>query len=96
AEYAFGLEPGHADQSPLRAFRSGPSYSNRISYERLAVLSDIHFEWQTSTDLINWSKAVPPLEIVGPGRDPSMEHVEVGFPGGCDACFFRLILKQSP
>ncbi|MEO8425791.1 MAG: hypothetical protein ABI651_01635, partial [Verrucomicrobiota bacterium] len=30
AEYAFGLEPGHADQSPLRAFRSGPSYSNRI------------------------------------------------------------------
>lgn len=97
AEYAFGLEPGHPDQSPLRVFRSGPASAYRIAYERLAVLSAIRFEWQTSTDLINWTTLVPPLEIVGPGRDPSMEHVDVGFSGGCgDACFFCFTLQHSP
>jgi len=93
AEYAFGFEPTHADTHVLKAFRSGPSASFRISYERLAVLSDILFEWQTSTNLMDWTPATPLVELLGPGREPSMQRVEVGFAGSCDLCFFRLSLS---
>jgi hypothetical protein len=31
----------------------------RLDYERLAVLSDIEFSWQSSTDLSTWTQAQP-------------------------------------
>ena len=92
AEYAFGLESTRADASPLKIIQGapGPNQLVAVSYERLAVLSDIQFSWQTSVNLVDWTPVSPPLEQLAAGRDPSMQRVEASFPIDDRMKFFRL------
>jgi len=98
AEYAFGLEPTHADAEPL-TIEPAPSASGAIvlaSYERLAVLSDIQFTWERSVNLLGWTPASPTEERSGPGREPWFERVEASFPAAGQIQFFRLALRRVP
>jgi Immunoglobulin domain len=98
AEYAFGFEPTRVDTGPLKITRAAPGTNATVivSYERLAVLSDIQFSWQASSDLTGWAPATPDQEAIGPGRDPSMQRVTVSFPAVDQARFFRLGMANVP
>ena len=56
AEHALGLEPTHGDAGPLEIVRGAAGSDQAItsSYERPAVLSEIQFSWQSSTNLLDW------------------------------------------
>ncbi len=92
AEYACALEPMHVDAGPLKIAQnnSDPNSTVIASYERLAVLSDIQFRWESSTNLIYWSAIAPIQEQVSLGRDPSIQRVEVTFTAGEQMRFLRL------
>jgi hypothetical protein len=98
AEYAFGLEPNHADAGPLKIAQggSGSGTSVTVSYERLAVLSDIQFSWESSANLLEWKPASPTQERVGPGRDPWLQRVEASFPDTDQMRLFRLAMARVP
>ncbi|MEK7676247.1 MAG: hypothetical protein AAB676_10495 [Verrucomicrobiota bacterium] len=98
AEYAFGLELTRADASPLKIIQGAPGPMPRVavSYERLAVLSDIQLSWQTSANLVDWTTTSPTLEQVASGRDPSMQRVEALFAAGDQMKFFRLTVSRVP
>jgi hypothetical protein len=95
AEYAFGLEPDHADAGPLKIAKNGAG-SAIVSYERLAVLSDIQFSWENSQNLREWTPASPTQEAVGPGRDPWLQRVQALFSPAGQIQFFRLALVRRP
>lgn len=98
AEYALGLEPNHVDAGPLRILQNaeGRSASVTVSYERLALLSDVQFTWQTSTDLLDWSSVTPAQEDVGTGQSPWMQRVVASFPANEQAGFLRLAIARLP
>jgi hypothetical protein len=72
AEYASGLEPAHVDSGPLKIVLrlQGMNATVTVAYQRLAVLSDIQFSWQTSTNLLDWMPTTPTQQQLGAGRDP--------------------------
>jgi hypothetical protein len=92
AEYAFGLEPTRANASALTILQGTLGFipAVALSYERLAVLSDIQFSWQISADLVDWTATSAALEQVASGRDPSMERVKASFPVDDRVQFYRL------
>jgi len=98
AEYAFGLEPNHADGSPVKIAQASAASGGIavVSYERLAVLSDIEFSWETSPNLREWTPVSPVQEAIGPGRDPWLQHVQASFPPTDQARFFRLAVTRLP
>ena len=100
AEYTFGLQPNHADASLLRAILSdtGPAAGITLSYERLAVLSDIQFSWQKSTNLADWSPvtALPLRAAITLGREASMQRAETTYPASKGMEFYRLNITRSP
>jgi hypothetical protein len=95
-EYAFGLEPTRMDTNPLKITESasGPDMRITLFYERLAVLSDIQFAWQTSVDLMSWALSTPEQEKIVAGTDPSMQRVEASFSGSGKMQFFRLAVTR--
>lgn len=99
AEYAFGLESTRADASPLKILQAapGPIPVVAVSYERLAVLSDVQFYWQESANLVDWTTPSPALEQIASGRDPSMQRIKASFSAGEQMKFVRLgVSRLSP
>lgn len=99
AEYAFGLEPSRADASPLNITRGTGDASATVSiaYERLAVLGDIQFSWQTSDNLVEWIPVSPAQESIVLDRDPSMQRVVASLLVGDRMRFFRLgVSRMEP
>jgi hypothetical protein len=98
AEYAFGLEPTHADARPLKIAQNGTGSAATaiVSYDRLAVLSDIQFSWESSPDLREWTPASPTHETVGPRRDPWLQRVQASFSPTGQMQFFRLAIARVP
>src|SRR5262249_13819993 len=94
-EYALGLEPNQPDAKPLKIAQNSVG-SAIVSYERLAVLSDIQFSWESSPDLREWIPASPTQETIGPGRDPWLERVQSSFTSTGQMQFFRLALVRRP
>jgi hypothetical protein len=92
AEYALGREPARVDAVSFTATRVNDGKLS-LSFERLAVLGDIQFSWQTSTNLVNWVAINPTQEIVVSGRDPWMERVTDSFTPGEGRAFYRLGVK---
>lgn len=93
AEYAFGLEANHADPGPLKIGYDRRFLGWNVSYERLAVLSDILVTWQTSTNLVDWIPWVPDLDdgsVSVSQADPSREIVRVAITRIAEARFYRL------
>jgi hypothetical protein len=97
AEYALGLEPNQSNSGSLKIVATVAGGVS-VRYNRLAVLGDIQFSWQTSKDLVHWTLATPAHESVSTGHDPSMQQVEVSFVVAENARFFRLVvdLRQDP
>ncbi|MEK7684743.1 MAG: sialidase family protein [Verrucomicrobiota bacterium] len=92
-KYAFGLEPAIPAASPLliTGSGSGQQLPVALSCQRLAVLSDLEFSWESSNDLVSWQTFVPLDQTVGPAIDPTKEAILVGVPIGLEPSrFFRL------
>jgi hypothetical protein len=91
-EYALGLEPGQVDGNPLGiVYTSSGSGSVRLSYRRLAVLSDVRFFWEASSDLREWQEIVPGDQpAVLDTDDPTLQRVSTRFHMGGSYRYFRL------
>jgi hypothetical protein len=71
-----------------------------VSYEYLAVLSDIETSWQVSTDLVDWQAWIPDLSdgslYVSPG-DPSRTLFRATIAPAAPATFYRLnVARRNP
>ena len=100
AEYAFGLEPNHPDAAPVSAtlsHRGNNSPVLNVTYDRLAVLGDIRFAWETSADLVHWSAAVQPGEdlVIPVPNDPTKERVSRAFSISGPVLFVRLAMSRG-
>ena len=98
-EYAFGLEPTQSNSSPFQITigHSSSVPQVAVSSERLAVLGDIHFSWQESINLVEWTPITPEQETISAGRNPSMQRVDVSFSGSDQVKFFRQnVQRVSP
>jgi hypothetical protein len=97
AEYALGLEPNHPDAQPLGIAQdaAGPGRVLKFSYDRLAVLSDINFSWQTSVNLSDWAPVIPEHETVSTAAEHFMQHVEASFPVTGAVRFYRLTISRN-
>jgi len=96
AEYALGLEPNHPDAQALGIAQDDASSGRllKAGYDRLAVLSDINFSWQTSTNLSDWTAVIPEHETVSTAGEQFMEHVEASFPVTGAVRFYRLAISR--
>lgn len=89
-EYALGREPGQVDGNPLGYTFSG-SGQLRLSYRRLAVLSDVRFFWEASSDLREWQEIVSREERELPDTDePTLQRVWSTFRMDGSYRYFRL------
>ncbi len=97
-KYAFGLEPAISEQSPLliAGADSGQNPTMALTCQRLAVLSDLEFSWESSSDLVSWQTFVPIDLTAGPAMDPAKEAIMVNVPLGLDPSrFFRVGVAKA-
>src|SRR5436190_13939863 len=90
-EYAFALNPRAGDAATATGHFSGtgPSATYMASYERVTGASDLLYSWVASTNLMNWSMAVPLSTTVATNSSRATEVVTATFAATNAHRFFR-------
>jgi hypothetical protein len=85
----------------MRPLKVAPSFfpptlsgSLTLFHERLTVLGDVEFIWQSSPDLIAWEPVEEKPVRLFPGRDASLQRVRKGSPAPKPAGFYRLVVRR--
>jgi hypothetical protein len=96
-EYALGLEPNHPDTRTVSIAQSDTvsGRSIKLTSDRLAVLSDINFSWQTSSNLRDWTSVTPDHETVSTATEPFLHHVEDSLAITENVRFYRLTVSRT-
>ena len=99
-EYALGRDPKRWEESPLHSTHEERPTGGTVSvaFEPMAVLSDVRFSWQTTSDFVQWLAATPNDELRVEGRVPATQRIKARFPtDGSASRFFRFgVVRVGP